>query len=115
MGDAVDGGSKNGGLENALMGWIGRGNGRGQVDLDVVGGEGGGEGLSNTNSDDLNFGIFDSAFDFFASAFGFLALVLSFSDLIDLDNAMAPPLPRRGIRPLWKILLSSLLFPSLSS
>ena len=40
VGDAVDGGSKNGGLENALMGWIGRGNGRGRVDLDVVGGEG---------------------------------------------------------------------------
>ena len=61
--------------------------------MDVVGGEGGGEGLLNTNSDDLNFGIFDSAFDFFALAFGFLVLVLGFSDLIDLDNAMAPPLP----------------------
>ena len=57
------------------------------MDLDVVGGGGGREGLSNTNSDDLNFDTFDSAFDFFD-------LALGFSYFIDLNNVMAPPLPQ---------------------
>ena len=60
VGDAGDdwghmsnGSSNNGGLENVLMGWVGWVDG--QMDLEAIGGEGGEEGLSNTNSDDLGW------------------------------------------------------------
>ena len=66
--------------------------------LDVVGGEGGGEGESNMNSFDLYLGFFASAFGFdlalFDSPFGFP----DFTDLNELVKAA--PLPQQSVGPL---------------
>ena len=84
-----------GGLEIALRGafsgvqqgtdWV--------VGLDVMGGEGGGEGESNMNLFDLYLGFFASTFGFFDSAL--FDSPFDFSDFTDLNELVkAAPLPQ---------------------